>query len=198
MPVQLSFLTPEVLMARGRNVRVVAPKRRLFWVRKRSFKFPGDGAGNAFRTNLLDQFEEEYGAQLFGFTVTRIRGHLSVWPQSTEDFPVGTPVTYSAGIRVVDDAAIEQADTDETHVPLLPMQDHHADWMWLTRETIMTPPDFVGAGQPFGVMRHEIDVKAQRRIDELGQGLYALSGNSGIDEAPLSYDLDLSILMKRP
>lgn len=198
MPVQLSFLTPEVLMARGRTVRAVAPKRRLFWVRKRSYKYPGDGAGNAFRTNLLDQFEEEYGAQLFGFTVTRIRGHLSVWVNSSEDFPAGTPVTYSAGIRVVDDASIEEDDTDAEHVPLLPMQDHHADWMWLTRETCFTPPDLISSNQPVLAHRHEIDVKAQRRIDELGQGLYALSGNSGIDEAPLSYDLDLSILMKRP
>lgn len=195
--IQLSFLTPEVAMARRRSYRSAAPKRRLFWVRFSDFTYPGDGGGAVRASNLLESFEEEYGAQLFGFTVTRIRGSLQVWDRGN---PAGgtEPLLHwaSAGIRVCDDAAIEQADEDGEQASLIPQVDKHADWMWVTNKMVATEESTQYAPTPRLDM--DIDVKAQRRIDELGQGLYLIYGNGDITTSYMAWTWDLSVLMKRP
>lgn len=183
-----------------------APRRRLMWVRDTGSSLFGDTSPNARVRNLLGQYEAIAGADVEGTTITRIRGRVRIEP-----FTAFTgPVLYSAGIKVDDTQAPGVLDADE--VPdLLPTSRPGWDWMWVRNQHMAgllaqggeTDTAQDRASNDFMAKTFELDIKAQRRFDEVQQSLYLIHGFSETDpnvQLPDSATIqwDLHILLKRP
>lgn len=146
--------------------------------------------GDAQASDLLSQFETDYGAQLIGCTITRIRGYMYAVAQDAE---TDTLNAFRAGIRVSSGFLdISSPVPDQS-----PWTDENADWMaWEPFATVNAP---VTADSSSVLVARMIDVKAQRRLDELGERLLLFHG--GAPGAPLitwAYGWDLSIGVKLP
>ena len=75
---------------------------------------------------------------------------------------------------MADSATVAEADTDTEQLNLTPNNNPHADWMYARNQPIWFSPSATGLSrQP---LQFEIDNRSQRRLDELGQSLYAFSG----------------------
>lgn len=166
-----------------------ANRRKFVWARNfNSTAITGDAVG----TDLLSEFETAYGAQLIGCTITRIRGYFFAWGSNTA---AEAQDAYRMGIRVTT-GFLELNPLDQDNSP---WNDDWADWMaW---EPFATVPALAGA-QLLGdgvLNARMIDVRAQRRLDELGQRLVLLHG--GAPAAPTitwGVGWDLSIGIKLP
>lgn len=172
------------------------PKRRMFWARRYVSETVTGTTNVSFISDLLSEFESAYGADLFGFTVTRIRGNFAFYSQSADTSP-GT-YTYSSGIRIGTDSQI--GDTDAEQAASDPFTDPFADWMWVRNFTAPYPSTTaLAAGNP-GYVHFDVDIKSQRRLDELGQGLYLYHGRQSASDtaATIQMNADLHILLKRP
>jgi hypothetical protein len=146
--------------------------------------------------DLLSLFQEEYGAQLLGCTVVRIRGLVT--PFITGGTAPDTAVNGRWGIVVESDNELTTQD------PLLqgPGARPHDDWMmWAPFEF---EPDALGpvSNEPATWNAESsvwgVDIKSNRKIEELGQGLhlwydYVASGGVGVN-----LDYQLSIGLKMP
>lgn len=190
-------------MASRRSVRRGSgTRRRMFWARElidETVSF----TDRAQIVDLLLRFSTEYGADLFGFTVTRIVGNLTYW-QDSADPDGGEPQGVSVGIRVEDRASVQAIDTSAERLTTIPASDPFSDWMYVTNRyyngfaggTIGSVQSLISTEN-----RWEIDLKAQRRLDELGQSLYLYLGQIGTPEATssaLRIMGDINVLCKRP
>lgn len=151
--------------SRRRNYRR-APTRKFVWARHVD-QLPA-GQGRDVGVDLLEQFQQDYGAQLIGSTVVRIRGY--VMPFSGENFS-GT-ATGINGIMVDSDNTDITPDATQNQ----PHNRPHEDWLaWMpwafTHGDVSSPMQSLAtansAASPWAV-----DVRSSRKIEELGQGLY--------------------------
>ncbi len=184
-------------MARSynRGRRSTAPRRRLFWARRQSL-LQFTETNQATPQNLLGPFQEAYGADLFGFTVTRIVGHYTWW--TADDQTTATTYNFSVGIRT-DEQEQAAGDTDTRQQQQIPANSPHDDWMYVRNNLGIAS----GTGAPEEVEqsalnRIELDLKSQRRLDELGQSLYIYAGLNDYPGVDVWAWYDLNILCKRP
>lgn len=187
-------------MAYRSNRRRTVPKRRMFWVRY-SGLFQYNSEQQAAIGDMLSQFQADYGADLFGFTVTRIRGYYTFWAPNQPD--VTTSANLSLGIRIGTENAVPATDAEQAE--LIPINDEYADWMY-TRNNLLLMPGSTSltptpSEQAMG-NRVELDLKAQRRLDEMGQSLFLFAGVNAPIEPDTDTELtawwDFNILCKRP
>ena len=142
---------------------------------------------------MLSEFQAAYDADLFRFTITRVIGTVVVW---TEESDVETSRWFSLGFRVADSATVAEADTDTEQLNLTPNNNPHADWMYARNQPIWFSPSATGLSrQP---LQFEIDNRSQRRLDELGQSLYAFSGVHQSPPNNVQAAMDLHVLCKSP
>ena len=176
-------------MARIRSRATVSrgTSRKFVWARH---FFAGTMTGDALASDLLSQFETDYGAQLIGCTITRIRGYMYAIASDAE---TDTLNAFRAGIRVsTGNLDISSGVPDQS-----PWTDENADWMaWEPFATVNTPSTAT-ADDPLSARL--IDVKAQRRLDELGERLLLIHGGApGAPTITWAYGWDLSIGVKLP
>lgn len=172
------------MVARRRVSRGTA-RRKLVWARRAEEQF-AVAAGNFNGLNLLGDFETAYGANLIGCTVVRIRIRWAPFVADTTGQPVA-----GMGVRVVDEADIS---TSVSTSPLGPMNDIHADWMaW---DTSVATQTLAGGSQVGPLVSRYVDVKAMRKVDELGQGLYMLVDH--VAAIPVTYSVSTSVLVALP
>lgn len=167
----------------------------MFWVRTNN-QFAASAANSAGIVDVLAGFNTAYGADLFGFTITRIVGNMTMTSSDTAPAP---PYMWSVGLRVEDGSTIAAVNTDAEQRTLAPDEDPYSDWMYATnRHGFSTSEGNVGLSS--GPNRWEIDIRSQRRLDELGQSLYLFTGadlgGGLVETTQLSYDLN--VLCKRP
>ena len=133
--------------------------------------------------DLLTDFRTagQYGAQPLGTTITRIRGAIVLIPSAP------TPTGIVAGLIVEDRAA------PAGQVPL-PIQERHVDWLaW-------QPIPSVGRDGVTGLSTsYEIDVRSQRKMDEVGQTLW-FTWEEAVTSVTVTWSvtLFLSVLLKLP
>lgn len=162
---------------RTRSNRSSVRSRKFIWAR-RTYTNQVLVAGVNW-LNLLDQFEAEYGAQLLGATVMRIRGTLAF------EAAVTAPVLSGAGILVSTDEDISDG-VDEG-----PVNEPHKDWM--AYQPIILSNVSAAANR----FDWELDVKSNRRMEELGQGL-ALVVDNGIAATTIDMTGAVSVGVKLP
>lgn len=149
---------------RGRGTRR-APLRKFVWARSQGF-LPGDAPERGL--DLLGQFQQEYGAQLLGATVVRIRGFIV--PANFTSPIVGT-VRGTFGVIV-------GKDTDDYSAPTLAVeQREHDDWLAYLPWAMNVPPadqyspDVTRYTSNVQASPFAVDIKSSRKIEELGQTL---------------------------
>lgn len=166
----------------------------MFWVRFTN-SFTASSGNDAEIVNLLSDFQTEYGADLFGFTVTRIVGNFKT---RASGGTVPDTVRVSSGIRVEDQQAIANTNTDTEQGELSPFFDPYTDWMWARNEYHVNSAASEAA-VVLNTSRVDIDLRSQRRLDELGQSLYLFNQfDRGTTVTSISYQYNLNMLMKRP
>lgn len=195
-------------MARRYNRRPVArgQKRDMFWAR-RTGTLALDANNQASIISLLGPFNQAYGANLFGFTVTRIRGHFTHYAPGTVE--PSTSYRLSLGIRKDEriDAStaagdvVGIADQDSEQAVKQPYLDPYSDWMYVRNAfgIVGSTGDQTATQVQVGLNRVELDVKSQRKFSELNETLYAYWGTSWDGDAdPIQVWYDFHILLKQP
>ena len=167
-------------------------RRRLFWARRRVSLTYTD-AERAYPPTCSQSSRQPTMPTSSEFTITRVIGTVVVW---TEESDVETSRWFSLGFRVADSATVAEADTDTEQLNLTPNNNPHADWMYARNQPIWFSPSATGLSrQP---LQFEIDNRSQRRLDELGQSLYAFSGVHQSPPNNVQAAMDLHVLCKRP
>lgn len=179
---------------RGNN----KPKRNLFWART-SHNFAVTPNNRAQPVDLLYDFQQRYDADLIGFTVTRIVGHLTHWSQGNGP----GAYTYSAGIRVDDNSQWDTGDTDAYQLRQIPWHNPYSDWMWVRNSEGYQVANTATPGEVITQMHHnrfELDLRSQRRLSELSTSLYLMHGvPEELDTGASIYAYcDLNVLCKQP
>lgn len=156
-------------------------RRRLIWARYRSTSL-AIVAGTAFNVDPLATFETAYGAQLLGCTVMRVRGSITAkmvagvnaqltWAMKVADLPgVSTEAPASSGVN--DD--------------------------WFMYENWVSVTSTPTALEPSIQLQKEIDVRARRRLDELGQRLVLAGEVTSAGAGQFVTGVNLSILIALP
>lgn len=142
------------------------------WARTVQTQLVPAGAPDGFQANLLADFEASYGADMLGITVMRIRG---------EFITTNAPAIW--GIRVFSEPTL--ADLDDAQGPV---SSPHLDWMMYHPTSLLpaTPE-----------LRTVVDVRAMRKIDELGQGLLLHVQSQVIPSSP-NISFNVSTLVALP
>ena len=180
-------------MARNRRFRRGgrrAPLRKFVWARTQ-----GTLSGPAtLGADLLDEFQTEYGAQLLGSTVVRVRGYCVPVMTAASDPPApGQIIQGNWGLIVESDNDLD----DPTDIARSPIGRAHDDWMaW---QPFWTSGDYTGPPQAGGSSNPQadefsVDIKSARKIEELGQGLHIwYSYVTGTGTVDLWYDLSIGL-----
>ena len=158
---------------RGRRGGRRAPLRKFVWARWSGVLNPAgqavDDPNGPSAVNVLSQFENAYGADIIGSTVVRARG--AIYP----DLEGGAAIQGRLGLVV--EAREELYNIDGTPIsnPEVrdsgPMVSPHKDWMmffpyfWPANVTTPVSSNAMSAVTGF-------DVRANRKIEELGQTLH--------------------------
>lgn len=133
-----------------RSGRVSVRSRKFIWAR-RTVNQVAAAAGPTW-INVLDQFETELGAQVLGVTVMRIRGTLWFEPAAASDAHMAAGFLVDADENISD--GVDEGPFDEPHKN------------WMAYEPVL----FSSADTQYQVHRWDIDVKSNRKMEELGQG----------------------------
>jgi len=140
-------------------------------------------SGVPVKVNLLAQFEAAYGANLLGATITRIRGYIvagnNISPTATGQLTVG--------VRIGADSEVSADNNDPVTQPYL-------DWMLWEPFVYQSLPADRQTSDSVALSR-EIDVKSQRKLEELNQELAVWIAAAGTSFA---YSWNLSIGIKLP
>lgn len=176
---------------RMRSSRSAAPRRKMVWARQTATGSPSTvAAGQTVVFDLLSQFRAEYGgATPLGATVTRARIDLGTQAIQTAGF-VGC---LTAGL-IVDQALNAAHPLSEVPDPAVEI---HADWMfWRTYFPLPA-----GDGDNLGITglttsAYEIDVRSQRKMEELGESLFFVVRNSTASSHLVQ--VGASVLLKLP
>lgn len=177
-------------MARRRtNGRRRAPLRKWVWARSRA-----TGQEPDVPINLLEQFQTEYGAQLLGATVMRIRGYCE--PFFSVAAPGNTIARGVFGFIVEDDNELLTPEPSD-----LPAARPHDDWLaWLPWSASGQDPGPAANGLTTWNSQssmYAVDIKSARKIEELGQGLH-LWPQLEAPGATVTFTYDLSVGLKLP
>ena len=154
----------------GRRNTRRTPQRKFVWARTQHIFAVGSDQRN-YGVDLLQQFQQEYGAQLLGATVVRIRGFIL--PFMTETF-AGT-VSGTSGIIVdSNDADFEVGGPNDGNNNT-PLVRDHDDWLaWLpwafTSQATTGYIDVATWNQTASPWA--VDIKSSRKIEELGETLW--------------------------
>ena len=119
--------------------------------------------GNGAYSNMLSQFENDYGADLVGSTIARTFINFRA-------IVVTPPIMTGITIGLI--KTVESADVTD----LLPksMEARHADWM-LNRT-------YYEAFDPTnGILAGEVDIKAMRKMEELAEAYFVVFQGGGGD-----------------
>lgn len=159
-------------------------RRKLIWVRMlpAMTSITSSATGEfAESQDLLQTFRTQAGitAGPVGLTIIRTRMHIF----ANNSPALLTNPHFVAGIRVMDTTENTAAETLAN--PYIPANDPHADWMCLE-------PFAVSGGAGVPNINHYVDVRAQRKLDELGQTLTLIVG-SVAPGGPISTTANLSI-----
>ncbi len=169
---------------RGRR----APLRKFVWARTTGVLVGPSETG----ADLLDVFQTEYGAQLVGATVMRIRGYIRPNVVAT------SVVTGHCGIIVESDNELN----DQNALQQGPSARPHDDWLawlpWLVDNSTGVPAlsRVAETSWNFNASPWAVDIKSSRKIEELGQGLhlwYDFVAGGGEPTPPVDYDLSIGL-----
>jgi hypothetical protein len=129
---------------------------------------------------LLTGFESSYGADPIGTTVRRIRGALSLRAGAAGN---SIRLTWGIGIFQGLPTVANQGPANQPHLD------------WMTWSVIFSEPVIA---TEFATMNNiPIDVRAQRKMPELGQGLYLIMQNTHPTDG-LAYAYSTSTLLALP
>ncbi len=164
---------------RPRQNRVSSlPRRKLVWARR----LVSPAAGTPFAVDLLSGFRDANGgAQPVGSTITRVRGTV----QFTHSGPAAADTGIAWGL-VVDRVGLTAGEVPDPYI------DPYADWMGWG----FIPTSIDGGGATVTASK-EIDVKSQRKMEELGETLWmTFTDNPALSSAQVF--VQMSILLRLP
>lgn len=165
--------SPVRFRRRGRSVGRRGPRRKLVWARAADLNItciPSTVPApvDAQSVDLLRDFESNYGAQLIGATIMRVRGLISVVPSQN-----GGQSFYGAIGLKVDNQNIA-IDSAAQRVASLSKYDR-----WFMYQPVV----FQGGGSaivaPQLPLQFMVDVRAKRKIDELDDTLWLCAESFG-------------------
>lgn len=141
--------------------------------------------------DLLAQFQQEYGAQLLGATVVRIRGYIRPGPF------VGGPVGTLRGTFGI----IVGKDNDDYSDPTMSVeQREHDDWLAYLPWVAGVPagdvysPDIRWTTSNVQADPFAVDIKSSRKVEELGQTLQLWrSEPTGSGQAGMEWHLSMGL-----
>lgn len=173
-------------------------RRSLQWAREFVAQQQFTPTNSAVFDDLLSDFQTVLGADANGTTVTRIRGEVGLqWNLAAGASPAFRSIDL--GIRVADVAPL--VGTDAEQIQYLPTSRPYSDWMFARRFLVTgTAVDAPADARVNAIKYVDIDIKSQRRVDELQQSLFAFTG-TGLavpagETASIAYDLH--ILLRKP
>lgn len=187
-------------MARRRTSyrRGSAPRRRMFWARAHNLATLSE-SNYAQTLNLMSPYQESAASDVEGVTVTRIRGHYT-WFASGQ--AVSQTFNLGLGIIVQDQSVAGQLDTESEQQATAPWDQYgqFRDWMYVRNNLGVTPTSEIGATSPeeLSTNRVELDLKSQRRFDEVNESLYLYVGLNDYPGENVYFWYDLHVLLKRP
>lgn len=156
------------------------PRRKLVWARQGQSPSTTLAFGTAVLIPLLTGFQLAYGADPIGATVRRIRGNISMRTGSAS-----FSLQATVGIGVFPQAS--------TSASVSPAGSPHLDWMFY-RQFFVEP---VVTGEFGQVMMYDIDVRSQRKMEELGEDLIMVIQNTH-PSSNLAYAYHTSVLLALP
>lgn len=174
---------------RTRNVRRVAPRRKLVWSRMLRTTTITTASGGEI-VNLMQNLETDLGSVLIGATVMRIRGVIlfnwgaTTGLQSLNAVGVGFRQVSSAR----DSATFGNLSTAAAIGAQSPLgtTGRHQDWFGY----------YTAAAPANNWLEREIDVKSHRKIDEVDQGIAMVVGSSQlIPASSIEVTSQLSVLV---
>jgi len=121
-------------------------------------------ANTIFTINPLGSFETQFGAQLLGATIVRVRGVM--FAEATAAPLAGSHQPLVLGMRIVDEAEATPL------VAQSPTVDLHADWF-------VYEPFYASMSTLSDTNGWKFDSQSSRKLEELGQGVRMSVGNSG-------------------
>lgn len=173
----------------------MARRRKLIWARMSpaisSITNIGAGSPYSESQDLLQTFRTQAGitAGPVGLTVMRMRFAIH-----SQTMPSNAAAQLTFGVRVMDTTEALAAEIDAT--PYIPANDPHADWMC---HEPLGPLALNGA---LFIVNHYIDVRAMRKMEELGQTLVAVLGsvppNGGGAANTFTISVSSSVLLALP
>lgn len=173
---------------RGRGFRR-QQRRKFVWDRTFGFFNPGDAGitPNVYGVDLLAGYRSQPGATHLGATVTRIRGYIYPELGSTLASAV---VLGTFGFR------IDSWNEDPLDVANSPTAQPDEDWLgwepWLVDGTQAPNQPSVATWNP-QASAWAIDIKAQRKLEELNQTLWLFSTAVGGGQALMNYNLSVGL-----
>ena len=123
---------------------------------------------------MLQDYEQVLGADAAGTTITRIRGRIA-WAYFPET-SLQEPLIASWGIRVDESQVTNLTDTQQVER----LQQHYADWLMYEQRYVWPSVEGEGLVSPNLIHEDVVDIRSQRRLDELQQSLYFVAGVPGI------------------
>jgi len=168
------------------------PRRKMVWARTGGDEAP-DATGVA--VDLLETFRADGGSTI-GSTITRVHLSLSLhWDALRPDATVN---------RLVVGVLVDQRDQAQSQVPR-PAVELHADWMhWapypaVPQYSALTHADEADPATTGLLTSERLDIKSQRKCEELGDTLWAVFDPTyGIGGTLLSISWSASVLLKLP
>jgi len=166
-------------MAR-RVLQRAAPRRKRVWARDANNDVI---VGTApFARDLLSTFSLEYSANILGATVGRCRGTVSLARTS------GASIQPHAvfGLLVAP-ATVEAVDIG-------PFLNPHLDWMYWSKRYLN---DAAGgqAVASLGTMAWDVDIRAMRKMEELGETLWFVAESSLTDNFAISWGWSTMLIL---
>jgi len=136
-------------------------------------------AGGSGAVNLLEDFETALGSQVIGATVGRVKMTVA-WDTTTTSAALDSLVL---GIIVA-------PSTMDPGVDLIPLTEPHLDWMYWSKRF-----PFEEAKGVSGSFMWELDVKAMRKLEELGETLWLAVQLGPIMAGTVAFGSSVLILM---
>ena len=172
---------------RGRGFRRQV-QRKFVW--DRTFGFLPTTSAGPFGVDLLAGFRGQPGATHLGATVTRIRG--VIYPEISTGLE-GAFLLGRIGFR------IDSWNEDPAELTNQPQEQPDEDWMgWLPYfiDGSQTPNSPNVATWNSQANAWAVDIKSQRKLEELNQTLWMFVSAPGADA--INYNYDLSVGLKLP
>lgn len=176
-------------MVRPRRRFAPTPRRKLVWARNGGTLEP---SATGLAVDLLADFRADGGTTI-GATITRVHLSLSMaWNNTTTPQPSN---------RLILGTIVDQRDQPESQVPR-PGVELHADWQhWSVIPMAPEGSGFVSSN-PAAVVgvqtSHSVDIKSQRKCEELGDTLWMIADPTYAGSTALNLIWSSSVLLKLP